>query len=89
MTSLRRALLATVVLLATLVGAPTAAHAAALTNVAWSASNAHPGAGDARYSWNSTVAGSATLSKVEMTVPAGTAKTIGTHIDLQGRPATT
>lgn len=42
MTSLWRALLATVVLAATFLGAPSAAHAAALTNVAWSVSNAHP-----------------------------------------------
>jgi hypothetical protein len=64
----------------------TAAQAGTLTTPNWSISKAHPGDTSVRYTWSFTTATTATLSKVEFTVPSGTAGTVALA-DVYGLPS--
>lgn len=65
------------------------AHAAALTDVSWSTSKAHPGDTAVRYSWSFTTATTGTVASVTMTVPSGTAGATLTVVDNYGVSAGT
>ncbi len=80
-----RAMTALVVCLAGIqVAFVTPASAAALTNVSWSASKAHPSDASVRYTYSFTKATTESVSTVTFTVPAGTAGASLTVVDYYG-----